>query len=722
LLSSVIANTGTAQEKPKAPEATQAARAYERADTEALARSLDLGELLSAPVEVVAATKVHSSLDEAPAAMVVYDREDIRAWGYQSVAEILQHALGFYVIDDQSIPNVAVRGISGGMWSESGILKVMLDGHSVAFRATGGNFLGPELVPVTAIERIEVIRGPASALYGADAFLGVVNIITRRGAELSGAELTGGMHIDGDSRLGFDQDIAVGDRFGDVEVILSYRHNQRNLTGLRLPKSSPAPNIPEWNGGTVAAKGLERESHVGYAAARYHLDKTTFTLSLYGVGIEREAAFSPWVQLAHGRDALGRDNHNTIAVHNGHAALKVESELTPDLSIVLDAMYFQGAPSKADHIETTSPTFYVERDFAFSGVDTNLELHYRVHPDVQTVVGSGIIVDHEELLSTRQILKADTATLSEGTAVGSQANPEGEKTFLNPSAYGLAIWDAWRNLVQLTGGLRYDYHNVYGSQVSGRGAVVVTPLPRLYVKALYGKAFKAPSPLLLYGVPLRPGDISGSPTLKPQHVHTWEGQVSYSPLDFVTVSSGLVYSYIINKAEFTQRGLNQVAENLAEVGAWTSESSVRFRYRRWLDAYGTLEYNRARRNLGREGYVGSLLTSQAVIYPWLLAHVGVAGSVPQVPLRLTVEGTYAGSRRATDENTIAAGERYSLPAYQTLDLSLSTINLRFFRSEETVFSAVVRNVTDVVAADPGFAGVDYPRLGRTFFIQARQNL
>jgi hypothetical protein len=63
-----------------------------------------------------------------------------------------------------------------------------------------------------------------------------------------------------------------------------------------------------------------------------------------------------------------------------------------------------------------------------------------------------------------------------------------------------------------------------------------------------------------------------------------------------------------------------------------------------------------------------------------------------------------------------------LPAYQTLDAILSTINLRILRNEETVISAVARNLTNVVASDPGFAGVDYPRLGRTFFIQIRQNL
>ena len=68
--------------------------------------------------------------------------------------------------------------MSGGLGAESGNIKVMIDGRSVAYRSTSGNWLGVELVPLESVEQIEIIRGPASALYGADAFLGVVNIIT----------------------------------------------------------------------------------------------------------------------------------------------------------------------------------------------------------------------------------------------------------------------------------------------------------------------------------------------------------------------------------------------------------------------------------------------------------------------------------------------------------------------------------------------------------------
>src|SRR5204862_7851421 len=120
----------------------------------------------------------------APAIISVYTQREIRRWGYQTVAEVLAHALGFYVTDDHILPNVGVRGVTGGLGAESGVIKVMIDGRSVAYRTTSGNWLGVELIPLESIAQIEIIRGPASALYGADAFLGVVNIITLRPDEL----------------------------------------------------------------------------------------------------------------------------------------------------------------------------------------------------------------------------------------------------------------------------------------------------------------------------------------------------------------------------------------------------------------------------------------------------------------------------------------------------------------------------------------------------------
>src|SRR5258708_2591788 len=72
----------------------------------------DLMDILETPVEVYTATKAAETLQEAPAIITVITRDDIRAWGHNSLAEVLSHILGFYVIDDHILPDVAVRGIS----------------------------------------------------------------------------------------------------------------------------------------------------------------------------------------------------------------------------------------------------------------------------------------------------------------------------------------------------------------------------------------------------------------------------------------------------------------------------------------------------------------------------------------------------------------------------------------------------------------------------------
>src|SRR3954466_10542519 len=78
--------------------------------------------------------KSETSAEEAPAIVEVITRAQIREWGYQSVTEVLQHIPGFYVIDDHINPNVSVRGVSAGLFGDSSIIKVMVDGHSVAYR------------------------------------------------------------------------------------------------------------------------------------------------------------------------------------------------------------------------------------------------------------------------------------------------------------------------------------------------------------------------------------------------------------------------------------------------------------------------------------------------------------------------------------------------------------------------------------------------------------
>jgi iron complex outermembrane receptor protein len=223
---------------------------------------LDLVKLLN--VEVSTATKTAETLDDAPAVITVVTREDIERWGYTSLGDVLTHTVGFYLQDDHILPNAAVRGMSGGLGAESGVIKVMIDGRSVAYRTTSGNWLGSELVPLESVAQIEIIRGPASALYGADAFLGVINIITLKPEDLRPVRARFGVGVTR-GQIGERFDVSSGARFGKLDLLLGAAGENIDRSGLTLPDESPAPILP----GRVGSRGARAQRlRLGAAARR----------------------------------------------------------------------------------------------------------------------------------------------------------------------------------------------------------------------------------------------------------------------------------------------------------------------------------------------------------------------------------------------------------------------------------------------------------------------
>src|SRR5690242_8068105 len=162
-----------------------AARAgQEESPNPAEASDLSSSDLAGASLEdlldtVVTSGKISQRVSESPSVITVIRAEEIETRGYTSLADVLRTVPGFYDVYDMAFHNVGIRGISPGARASGSQVKVMIDGQEVDYRPSTGNFFGEELVPMSAVERIEIFRGPGSALYGANAFLGVINIITR---------------------------------------------------------------------------------------------------------------------------------------------------------------------------------------------------------------------------------------------------------------------------------------------------------------------------------------------------------------------------------------------------------------------------------------------------------------------------------------------------------------------------------------------------------------
>jgi len=683
--------------------------------------SKSLEELLNIPV--VTATKTERKLSEAPATVSVVTREDITRWGYTSVAEVLQHTLGFYVVDDHVLPNAGVRGVAGGLFGESSAIKVMIDGHSVAFRSTGGNWLGPELVPLTAVERIEIILGPSSALYGADAFLGTVNIITRRGEQLSGADIRIGMELSAGRDPGRDVDVAAGTRNGPVEASIATRLHADDRSGLAIPSTSPSPRIPRYLGSNPQSTGATGTSSVALSRVTYHFDdRRSLSLVGYYSAFDRGSEFSPWTQMPYGVDSNGQLHQTRVSLRQLSVGLVHESSFGSGSGITLQGYYFSGGPASDDRIDVGSQVFEIRRQFGFRGVEGLLEGRTILPIQLALVGGAELSVDQETMPSSSEILLVGGNRYRVGDEI-QMGSAAGERTDIsNIGLYSQASWNALAPYVSVTGGARYDYHSIYGGQVSGRVGVVSNPTRPLHLKLLYGSAFKAPSPLLLYGVPFSIGDIVGNPNLKPQRVDTVEVQATLEPFKDLLFSTGLAYSRLLNQAEFVQQGFNSIARNLGALEALSWESSVRASYQKWILGYTTFELPVVTRSLGQTGYAADLVGQGNVIYPSHILRVGISGRVPRLPFKVTFEVVQVGSRRASDMNILDNAGSYSLSPYALLDASLATVGLELLRHRETVILLKGRNLLSDPTPDPGFAGVDYPRLPLSVMLQLRQEL
>jgi len=160
----------------------------EQAETDELS-GLSLGDLLNLDVSV--ATKTEMTMQEAPSIVSVITGDEIRNMGARNITDVLRTVPGFDITHTIEVPNHTphVRG-SGELLT----IKMMINSHS--FRGTDGQMaLLFDMLPVRSIRRIEIIRGPGSALYGTGAFFGVVNIITKEGGDVpSGITLEGGSY------------------------------------------------------------------------------------------------------------------------------------------------------------------------------------------------------------------------------------------------------------------------------------------------------------------------------------------------------------------------------------------------------------------------------------------------------------------------------------------------------------------------------------------------
>ena len=669
-------------------------------------------------IDISVASKSLMKQSEAPSIVTVITRPMIQALGSRSVAEALRDVPGFYMIDDGVTSNMAVRGVNAGPNSWSRIIKVMIDGHPVTDYSTGGTFLGPELIPIDAVESIEVIRGAGSALYGANAFLGVVNIVTKKPKE-KGAYVEGGAEV-GTLRTNVGGSghllgsVTVGEKHKSY-LLFSVQHNQFDRSGLQAPSGSP--NQQNYAGlssqgdltrpTSLFAKGVFDLGSLGELVTQYHLQR-----------LDAMAEFSDLSILSHDNHMV-RSNNIAGADHNLHLlhdALLLHTYGTYTLT--------QDLPDQT--LDTGDPlyTYRRERQDRTYQVGSELSYHYRRH---SVLLGAEYMSTVDNGDTVYQVVR-QTPTAQNG---GNQVlfAPGHPMQFGNQGIFAQGIWYPHKK-VGLTLGGRYDWNDRFGNSLNGRGALVVQWLKSLYTKALFGTSFVPPTPTQLYAVPLRfDGGVLGNDRLKNQKAYTAELQVGFKVKDFLDVALNEFYTVIDQRIEFEQIGNQMEAMNLTpsrskgvEVSAYLNRKPV---FARFAGSYESttadvptprpLWWNRLYATNGSGG-------DQSLGFPQLMANATLGVTLPLYHFEAALSARAASSRKTSAANSYAAGKTYLLDSYYLLDFNVSTLETRLIGKRLTKCSLHVNNILNQKHAEPGYLGVDIPSAGVGVFLNITQEL
>lgn len=696
---------------PEGPPAAAAVQPIER---------LDIEDLLNLPVVTASGKEETRAL--AAANVVSVTREEIDRNGWRSLAEILESVPGLYVIDDLVLPALSVRGVSGGLGAGTRLVRVMIDGVEVNFRPDLTAFIGREFIPVEAIERVEVARGPLSALYGANAFLATVNVITRRAEQgVHGSVSLRGYRLMDREGYGASTSVSAGGDRGSVLAAVSF--DQLDRSGLTIEKTFPAqnPDLPRYAAffGRPSAGDRSMPLSAFVAARVTPTDKDTVTLE---GGLQR-------------LDSMGEFRLNSALTHasrivltNFWSALKYERVWSEAVTSGASLGFSRGLPGPDYQLQLTGNNLfdYHPAD-GYWALTAGLYVNWSPLERLELKAGADFEYQRQTTLYYRQTLLAPQGTSPAGEAIDliGDGRPR-EVPAYDLGVYAQGTWAPFDKLPDLhfTANLRVDtiaYGPVtFPAQVSWRAAAAYRFSEKVAAKLVGGRAFQTPSATLLFAQPGfgtsdnvvgTANDVTAAP-LRPQVVTSVEAVASARLFDRLSVEGGVFYQTIDDSIGFDKRGSDFAAANHGVQSHLGLELAARLEvWRLQFFASGTalLQLGEADQTVDQ--------------YPSAFGRVGVHLDLSQWHLRGTVSALIVGPRGATQANREYNNNHdYTLPTYARLDARLATADLAFLgEGRESRLALVGRNLLDSRYSEPSFGKFDVPALGRTLMVELSQS-
>jgi len=442
-------------------------------------------------VQVYSASMYLQSDREAPSSVTVITADEIRRFGYRTLADALRSVRGFDVTYDRNYTYVGVRGFSrpGGYNDQ---ILLLINGHRLNDNVYDQALLGTEFpVDVDLIERIEIVRGPSSSLYGTSAFLAVINVITKSAQTAAGLELSGDVGGFGS----YQGRSTVGGTYHGVDGLFSGTIYDSAGAGRLF---FPAFDSPSSNYGI--AQNADRDSSRSFYGS---LQFGHFTLEALGATREKGIPTASFGQVFD-------DNRSQTTDSDGHFDLRYSRTIFPDTELNASVYYDR----------TLYHGVYIYAPVAGQVADVLNEDASR-----GDVAGTNARV-------TKTLWRKHKVTLG----AEFRDNLRQDQTNYNLNPFQPVLNDQrssqeWAGFVQdeftitkgliLNAGLRHDeYYETFGGTTNPRIALIYSPRRRTTFKLIYGQAFRAPNDYELYysdSVSVEP-----NPRLQPEKIRTEE--------------------------------------------------------------------------------------------------------------------------------------------------------------------------------------------------------
>jgi outer membrane receptor for ferrienterochelin and colicins len=631
---------------------------------------------------VVAAEKELTRAQDAPASISVISAEEIRGFGYTTLAEALRSVRGLYTSDDRDYQTIGVRGFSSPGTYNARVL-VLSDGHVTNESSLGQGYVGHDFSPdLSDVERIEIVRGPGSVLYGSAAFLAVVNVVHRTPLP--------GTHGSAGGQVG-----TLGENEGHAAFSVAGETGSLWIGGSGLDATGEAVFVRPGDASQLAQR-LDGE-RAGHVDLRARLGDFSVSASL---NQRRKALPTGAFDTIFGAPGTAtRDQRGFVEANFNHA---FESGLGVDLRVSYDNQRYTGRWQ------------YNGRALGVLGNDTSTEdwgdaeLRLRLPALAGHRLFIGGEVQDRWNVSISSYVPPDTAGAGQNLWNNLPGNPG-----LAPNSgfvFSGYAGDDWRisRRIQLDAAIRVDKFldsfpagstetNV-NPIANPRVALILQPYDDGTTKLLFGTAFRYPG---FYERYFNDGGVSQvtADRLQPERITTFELEHTHQFTDEVSLLVAANYSVMKNLIDVVAvaGGASQYQNAAAPTHGAGAEAEMR-----WQGQPGMLFAAWYALGIVRQDPPGTQLFSGTAIPNSPLHTAGVRALYPvvQQALSISTEAIYGSARNTLPDGTTFTIAQVGESVLWNLGVSGETARLRY--------GAFIYDVLDQKTSLPGGPDIPFP--------------